>query len=96
MGELLTSSQTGGTREQIFESWEELGFLDGLSGHTTENIAELYCCKASSLLSVTETRHIGGVDTADDESEVTVYEVVDDGILKTISKGGKDGTKESK
>ena len=59
MGELLTSSQTGVTREHIYKSWEELGFLDSLSGHTTENTAELYCCKASSLLSVTETRYIG-------------------------------------
>lgn len=98
MGELLTSSQTGGTREHISKSWEELGFLDGLEGHIREDIVQLYCCKPSQLLSVTETRYIGGVDIADgkDKSEVTIYEVVDGHILKTVSKGGKNGSKESK
>ena len=37
-------------REDIVKKWEELGFLDGLSGHVKENITDLYCCKASSML----------------------------------------------
>lgn len=37
-------------REQTIEKWNHLGFLEGLSGHVKENIAQLYCCQASALL----------------------------------------------
>ena len=44
---------TGGTKtspDEMVSKWDKLGFLDGLKGHVKEDIAQLYCCKASHLL----------------------------------------------
>jgi hypothetical protein len=56
MGELLNTNKDGDKpkrpqMEEIVKKWENLGFLDGLDGHVREDIAALYCCKASQLLS---------------------------------------------
>jgi hypothetical protein len=58
MGELLNSGSRDYTlkelrdiRTKIQTNWEESGLLEGLSGNTKENIALLYECCASSLLS---------------------------------------------
>jgi hypothetical protein len=55
MSELLTGSTIGlkhmkAIREQTIEKWNHLGFLEGISGHVKENIAQLYECQACSLL----------------------------------------------
>lgn len=75
MSELLNSSQTGNTsehlkkmREDTYKKWDKLGFLDGLKGHIKPNIAELFCCEASHLL--TEVDYTGKTD-------LEVYEKVD-------------------
>jgi len=67
MSRLLTSSQTGNTsehlkemREDIYKRWDELGFLDGVKGQIKPNIAELFCCEASHLL--TEVDYTGKTD----------------------------------
>jgi hypothetical protein len=56
MSKLLNN--TGYTKEQIkvikketYDKWDKLGFLEGLVGHIDPNIAKLYECCASSLLS---------------------------------------------
>jgi hypothetical protein len=59
MSELLTGSTIGlnqmkKMREETIKKWSELGFLEGLSGHVNENIAQLYCCQASTLLNEKE------------------------------------------
>jgi hypothetical protein len=58
MSKLLKSGEVGKIgmehmkkiREEVVKKWKDAGFLDGLSGHVKENIADLYCCKATSLL----------------------------------------------
>ncbi len=56
MSNLLDSGKIGSiglsymkkVRAETFKKWKELGFLDGLTGHSKENIAELFqCCKSS-------------------------------------------------
>jgi hypothetical protein len=58
MSRLLTSGQMGTItlahhkriREQTLSKWDSLGFLEGLKGHVKENIADLYqCCKSSVI-----------------------------------------------
>jgi hypothetical protein len=56
MGRLLNSNETGDdskkpSKEEIIDKWEKLGFLKGLKGHIKEDLSQLYCCKASRLLS---------------------------------------------
>jgi len=37
-------------RNEMVERWETAGFLEGLSGHVKENIAQLYeCCKSTLI-----------------------------------------------
>lgn len=37
-------------RKKLIAKWEALGFLDGLSGHLKDNVAELYqCCKTNKI-----------------------------------------------
>ncbi len=37
-------------RNKTIEKWEAAGFLEGLSGHVKENIAQLYeCCKSTLI-----------------------------------------------
>ena len=58
MSELLTGSTVGtinlqhmkAIREETIKKWNGLGFLDGLSGHVKENIAQMLECQACSLL----------------------------------------------
>ncbi len=69
MSKLLNSGQIGNIglehmkkiRQQTQEKWGGLGFLDGLSGHVKENIAQLYECCASSLLP-SDTEFTGKTD----------------------------------
>ena len=60
-------------RKDTISKWESSGFLDGLSGHVKTNIAELYCCKASSLLN-------------DDNYSVYMAECSDGSIYTGIAK----------
>ena len=67
MSKLLNSSQTGNTsehlkemREDIIKKWEATGLLDGITGQTKSNIAQLMCCEASALL--TEEGYTGKTD----------------------------------
>lgn len=56
--QLLHSGQVGNTgiehlkqiREKVREKWDKLGFLDGLEGHTKDNIAMLFENEASELI----------------------------------------------
>ena len=65
MGYLLKSGEVGNiglkhqkaVREATVSKWNDLGFLEGLNGHTRENIALLYENTASSL--ITETTDAG-------------------------------------
>tara|TARA_R110002012_G_scaffold62266_4_gene163814 strand:- start:42921 stop:44759 length:1839 start_codon:yes stop_codon:yes gene_type:complete len=58
MGALLESGLVGNIglkhlkviREDTIEKWNKLGFLDGLKGHTRENIAQLYENQATHLI----------------------------------------------
>ena len=65
MGYLLKSGEVGNiglkhqkaVREATVSKWNDLGFLEGLNGHTRENVALLYENTASSL--ITETTDAG-------------------------------------
>lgn len=56
--QLLHSGQVGNTgiehlkqiREKVREKWDKLGFLEGLEGHTKDNIAMLFENEASEIL----------------------------------------------
>ena len=58
MGALLESGMVGNIglkhlkviKEDTLNKWQKLGFLDGLKGHTRENIAQLYENQATSLI----------------------------------------------
>lgn len=54
MSELLNSGFTKEHLEKIrketVKKWESIGFLEGLKGEVKPNIAQLYECCASSLL----------------------------------------------
>jgi hypothetical protein len=72
MSHLLTSGQVGNIgmnhmkaiRKQTQEKWGSLGFLDGLKGHVSENIAQLYENQATLLLSEgTTTQSSGSFET---------------------------------
>jgi len=80
MSKLLNSDQIGNIssehmkkiREETQKKWGDLGFLEGITGHVKPNIAELYCCQASTLLNEVDTTNSG--ETLGD---VTVF--IDDG-----------------
>ena len=58
MGALLESGMVGNIglkhlkviKEDTLNKWQKLGFLDGLKGHTRENIAQLYENQATNLI----------------------------------------------
>ena len=58
MGALLESGMVGNIglkhlkviKEDTLNKWQKLGFLDGLKGHTKENIAQLYENQATNLI----------------------------------------------
>ena len=67
MGRLLNSNEVGNIgmehmkkiKQETQDKWANLGFLEGLSGHAKPNIAELYCCQASTLLNEVDTTNSG-------------------------------------
>ena len=43
-------------RRNTISKWDSLGFLDGVTGKTKQNIAELYDGKASAMLNESEVK----------------------------------------
>ena len=60
MGKLLTSEKSSEvkklTDEERMKKWDDLGFLDNVKGTFKENIAKLYECCASRLISDSEVK----------------------------------------
>jgi hypothetical protein len=51
-------------REQTIEKWNKMGFLDGLEGHTKDNVAQLFENQASFLINeATATDSAGSFET---------------------------------
>lgn len=72
MGQLLTSGEVGNiglnqlkeARKSVIAKWDELGFLQGLNGHTRENVAQLFENQASYLIKeATTTDSTGSFET---------------------------------
>ena len=76
MGYLLKSGEVGNIglkhqkaiREATVNKWNDLGFLEGLTGHVRENMALLYENQASVLINETDTS--GGASTGSFETVV--------------------------
>ena len=68
MGALLDSGMVGNIglkhlrviKEDTIRKWDELGFLEGLSGHLHDNIAQLYENQASYLINEASTSDASG------------------------------------